>query len=418
MGAALSRKNAYDPTDNGLDGSGTGAIALLAMDFVGTPYSSSDSAWISIIAAAAFLSALSILFIFITSFLRPSLHLGGHTHIKALFGSLLFANLLQAIGTLFNTQWVINGGLRPGAACSAQGGIKQAGNVGSAFWSFMLSAHAFSLLFLRNKTTKRGKWLVMVLGWTLILFVVVIGPLAIQNKENGPYFGPSGYWCWITDAYPAAQTFLEYFFEWMSALFSFLLYTVILLRVRGNLVRKSSGRWSLLWVPRSESWQLSMTRDYLDSSMVRVVTVIVWFPVAYTLLIAPITIARFASYAGAHIPQGFIFFADIIYGLGGFTNLLLLLATRRLLPDLNTLPDFTTPRPRHDKDAPAPASITPFVLTAPPADAEKPLEEGSTGEKSESGVHEKDERRRSADSAVSVQSFESRESQMPLTGAK
>jgi hypothetical protein len=39
--------------------------------------------------------------------------------------------------------------------------------------------------------------------------------------------------------------------------------------------------------------------------------------VIYTVLILPMSIARFASYAGAHIPVAFTFLADFIFALGG-----------------------------------------------------------------------------------------------------
>jgi hypothetical protein len=58
----------------------------------------------------------------------------------------------------------------------------------------MLSLHAFRLLFLRTRIWKGSKWLILVLGWSFIAFVVAAGPLAIQKKSLGPYFGPSGYW--------------------------------------------------------------------------------------------------------------------------------------------------------------------------------------------------------------------------------
>jgi hypothetical protein len=65
--------------------------------------------------------------------------------------------------------------------------------------------------------------------------------------------------------------------EWMSALFSFILYVAVLLRVRGNIIQDVTGKWSLRWVPRRESWQLSFARDYLDSSTVRMAAIIVWY---------------------------------------------------------------------------------------------------------------------------------------------
>lgn len=60
--------------------------------------------------------------------------------------------------------------------------------------TFILSLHAFHLLFLRTRVRKENKWLMLGLGWFFIAFVVAIGPLALQKKNLGPYFGPSGYW--------------------------------------------------------------------------------------------------------------------------------------------------------------------------------------------------------------------------------
>ena len=63
----------------------------------------------------------------------------------------------------------------------------------------------------------------------------------------------------------------------MSAFFSFVLYVVVLLRVRGNLIQDIAGTWSLRWIPRSQSWQLGFARDYLDSCLVKMAAIIVWF---------------------------------------------------------------------------------------------------------------------------------------------
>lgn len=65
--------------------------------------------------------------------------------------------------------------------------------------------------------------------------------------------------------------------EWMSAFFSFILYAAVLLRVRGNLIQDETGKWSLRWVSRGDSWQLAFTRDYLDSCTVKMAAIIVWY---------------------------------------------------------------------------------------------------------------------------------------------
>jgi len=368
MGVALSRHNVPDyQTQYTANTTSSKIIYNASM----TPYMSFESGFISAIVGAAFLSAFSVIMLLVMNVMHPPSRLGDRTHIPLIFGSLIASNFVQSIGTMFDARWVSLGRVSPGTLCSLQGGIKQAGNVGTAVWSFALAHHAFNLLFLRARLTTRSKWITLAVGWTFIVFVVAIGPLAIQRKDLGPYFGPSGFWCWITGQYPASQFFLEYMLEWTSAFFSFLLYVIVLLRVRGNLIHDTAGKWSLQWIPRSESWQLGFVRDYLDSCTVRLAAIIVWYPVTYTVLIVPISIARFASYAGARVPHGFTFLADLIFALGGFANLLLFLGTRRFMPDVSTVPDFSTPRSLLDKDSPKSYGITPFLL-GPREAEEKP----------------------------------------------
>ena len=56
--------------------------------------------------------------------------------------------------------------------------------------------------------------------------------------------------------------------------------------------------------------------------------------------------------------------SDHGFAVIGFANLMLFLGTRRLIPDVATIPDLSTPRSRLDKRSPQAAGITPFVLTS------------------------------------------------------
>lgn len=71
--------------------------------------------------------------------------------------------------------------------------------------------------------------------------------------------------------------------EFLSAGLSFILYSFILLRVRGNLV-SNDGKWSLRFVPSGDSWQLSFARDLVDSSMLRVTQIMVWYVIVSLFL--------------------------------------------------------------------------------------------------------------------------------------
>ncbi|KAM5531402.1 hypothetical protein V8D89_014926 [Ganoderma adspersum] len=289
----------------------------------------------------------------------------GQTRIMPFFVSLLVANVLQAVGTIINAKWVNDRNVVAGHICTAQGGIKQAGNVGMALWSFALSLHVFMLLFKRRMALNAlMSWVLLGVGWFLVAFVVAIGPLAIETTGRGSYFGPSGFWCWITHNYPLEQFYLEYFFEFISAGLSFALYTAVLLRVRGNLVR-TSGKWALRFVPHGERWRLAIRRDMVDSSMMQVAARMVWYPVAYTTLLLPVTISRFYAFSGHDISFRTTIFSDFVFNLQGVVNVALLLATRRFVPDTTALPIFE-PRKRISLSSPEAFGITPFVLPPHP----------------------------------------------------
>ncbi|KAJ7669463.1 hypothetical protein DFH06DRAFT_1181260 [Mycena polygramma] len=311
------------------------------------------------LALAALLSLLSISFYFMKSSLR--MHNYGNTHINGYFRSLLLANFVQSFGTVMNFKWAAEGGVTSGMFCSAQGGIKQAGNVATALWSFVLALHLFNLLFLRAKSTTAGFWCTIVTGWSVVALVVIIGPTVIQRRDKGPYFGISGAWCWITSHYPREQIFLEYFLEYVSAGLCIILYSSVFLRIRGNLVHQD-GKWKLRLLPRGEAWQLSLGRDLIDSSMLQAARKMMWYPVVYTLLLTPITIARLSQFTGADVPFWATVVTDVIFNLTGFANVLLLAATRKCLPDARQLPDFSTGRQNMRKSLWKAKGVTPFTL--------------------------------------------------------
>ncbi|KAF7800361.1 hypothetical protein EIP86_011611 [Pleurotus ostreatoroseus] len=166
--------------------------------------------------------------------------------------------------------------------------------------------------------------------------------------------------CWITDAYPHEQLFLEYFFEWVSSGLSFILYVGILLRVRGNLIHSKSG-WHLRFVPRHERWQLAINRDWLDSSMLTVAARLLWYPISYIILLLPISFSRLYAFGGDEVPFGVTIVADTLFDLQGFVNVILLYATHRLIPDPTVLPN-AAPRKAIDLKSSEAKGITPFTL--------------------------------------------------------
>ncbi|KAH9941236.1 uncharacterized protein BXZ73DRAFT_75195 [Epithele typhae] len=316
-------------------------------------YSPAKVSGVAVLVVAGILSLVAVI---------PALY--GHTH-PALLCIPPGGQRPTGVGTIMNARWIHDRNV-------VSGGIKQAGNVGMALWSFALSAHVFMLLFVRRLSlSAMQSWVILGVGWFLIAFVVVIGPTVIERSGRGPYFGPTGFWCWITGEYPREQFFLEYFFEFLSAFLSFFMYMIVLLRVRGNLTRDSQGKWHLRFVPHGERWRLAIRRDSVDECMMNVAARMIWYPscgpgqVAYTILLVPVTVARFWEFGGHHVPFRATIFADFVFNLQGVANVLLLLITHRFVPHAEALPIFA-PRRNVSMGSPESFGITPFML--PPRD--------------------------------------------------
>jgi len=149
----------------------------------------------------------------------------------------------------------------------------------------------------------------------------------------------------------------------LAAGLCFLLYIAVLLRVRGN-ITIIDGKWRLQFVPRGESWRLHIGRDTIDSSMLKVAAHMVWYPVAYSVVLVPISLTRLTEFAGHVVPFWAIVLSDIVFSMMGFVNVVLLLLTTRLIPDTSALPELTTERKNINSSSTEAMGYTPYVLPA------------------------------------------------------
>ncbi|KIJ43393.1 hypothetical protein M422DRAFT_145125, partial [Sphaerobolus stellatus SS14] len=151
------------------------------------------------------------------------------------FISLILSDLLQAIGSVMNIRWMLIMGVEPGHFCIAQAALKQTGNLGTALWSLVIAFHTFSLLFLRRPISRKLSCITFFAVWIFLGIIIMLGPVIIENNKKGPFWGVSGYWCWITNSYHIEQLTNEYLFMFITVGLSFVLYTLIFLRLRGNI---------------------------------------------------------------------------------------------------------------------------------------------------------------------------------------
>ncbi|KAJ6497820.1 hypothetical protein C8R45DRAFT_984363 [Mycena sanguinolenta] len=252
-------------------------------------------------------------------------HLFVRTHVAAYFISLLMADLIQSIGSIMNAKWVREMTVSTGDACTLQGILKQTADVATAFWTLVIALHTFALLFLELKQSRFTLLTTLVAGWSGIGAIVIAGQAALNTSEKGPFYGISGYWCWISPQYPTSRITLDYMFMFMAAVFSFLLYTLIFLRLRGNIV-VSEGRVSFRRV--GAAWQGKQT----DKQALNIAKQMLLYPVAYTILILPIAASRFSSFAGHDVAFEVTIFSDAVFLLSGVVNVTLFSMSWRMLP--------------------------------------------------------------------------------------
>ncbi|KAF7362109.1 Git3 domain-containing protein [Mycena venus] len=252
-------------------------------------------------------------------------HLFVRTHVAAYFISLLISDLIQAIGSILNARWIRDMAVVVGDFCTLQGVLKQTADVATAFWTLVIAIHTFCLLFLELKSSRFTLLTTLIAGWSGIGAIVIAGPAALNTSHHGPFYGISGYWCWISPEYTTSRITLDYMFMFMAAAFSFVLYTLIFLRMRGNIVVEgrcvSFRRTGTAWRGKQfENQALTIAKQML------------LYPVAYTIIILPIAASRFSTFSGNAVPFEVTIFSAAVFLLSGIVNVTLFTLTRRILP--------------------------------------------------------------------------------------
>jgi hypothetical protein len=172
-------------------------------------------------------------------------------------------------------------------------------------------------------------WATLVAGWSAIAAIVIAGPAALDTAKNGPFFSISGYWCWISPHYPAERITLDYMIMFMAAFFSFVIYTLIFLRLRGNIV--GSG-WHIGFRMLSKETSDTGSEATKGNQAMAIAKQMLLYPVAYCGLILPIAATRFSSWSGHAVPFEVTIFSGTVFLMSGLVNVVLFTTTRRILP--------------------------------------------------------------------------------------
>lgn len=110
----------------------------------------------------------------------------------------LILDLLQSLGWLLSCYNLARDDVLPSFACSVQGFFINSGDVGSSIWSLVIAIHTVLLLAggqrarvwaAEKSTGGKERWILAVCIWLSIVFLGLIGPLAIEglHPEDGPF---------------------------------------------------------------------------------------------------------------------------------------------------------------------------------------------------------------------------------------
>jgi len=243
--------------------------------------------------------------------------------------SLFVFDILQAMGGILDVRWAHRGIVTTGPYCTAQGVIQQIGELGVALITLILAVHTFVAALWRVGLEARGFALFLVVLVTIFIALWVgIGSGIHKNYET-----PTPYWCWISPSFPGERLGGEYIWLWLALFASVLLYIPLYFWTEGRLdVDKT--KWY--------KFQVSNLNQQVEYTQRRAALGMLLYPLAYSLVVLPLSIARWSQFSGRDVPSAATFFGVAMYNLSGAINVFLLLTVRPQLlllirPDLDEL---------------------------------------------------------------------------------
>ncbi|TFY73252.1 hypothetical protein EWM64_g10760, partial [Hericium alpestre] len=216
--------------------------------------------------------------------------------------------------------------------------VKQTADIGIAFWSLMIAFHTFHVFFSDLPARRSTMCGILISGWSATGAVVIAGPATMQPDEHGPFYGITDGRCFITESYNLQRGLLDYMIMILSATCAFIIYIVISRRLHSTSQRKSEKPSETLYLKK-------LGRQML------------LYPVAYALLILPVTVERSVTWFGhGHVSLAATTFCDTVYLLSGLVHAILFICTRPMLADRDAVPQIVISKPHFLESS---VSITP-----------------------------------------------------------
>ncbi|KAI0348397.1 hypothetical protein BDW22DRAFT_1350595 [Trametopsis cervina] len=275
------------------------------------------------------------------------------THVHWYFLSLLVSELIQSAGGIIDVKWIREAGVTEGETCTAQGVLKQIGDVSVAFASLAIALHTFFALVFRWRPEPRSKLPFFVIGFIWI-FVVLIAAISLGTHKGKDYYGNTQFWCWITEQYPVQRIVLEYLWLWITCFLNFLLYVPIAFVMRYDCTLVIAN-WQIRFLKNSETGRATPRLEK------RLALQMLVYPAVYTITTLPIAVTRWLGFTGHQVPWAATVFADVLFASSGYLNVMVFTLTRpRLLPDRETKERPFSMGPPRQSGSPVPSSLSTF----------------------------------------------------------
>jgi hypothetical protein len=244
------------------------------------------------------------------------------THFHLYFLSLLFADLVQAIGGVMGVAWIVSARVEEGPLCVAQGLIKQVGDVGVALTSMAIAIHTLLVLAFKISPHRGTAYTVVGLIWVFIALNV-----GISLGTHRGYYGNTGYWCWITPHFSVQRIILEYFWLYLACFVNIVVYVFLFLVVKGVVVVQG-GKIHIPPKKDRVAAQLASDRSKTFKEAGDVAMQLLYYPAVYIITVLPVAFARWFAFTGHQVPFGATAFASILFSSSGLLNVILFKVTR------------------------------------------------------------------------------------------
>lgn len=227
--------------------------------------------------------------------------------------SLFVYDILQAVGGILNIRWAHVGIVTTGPYCTAQGIIKQIGELGVALITLILTIHTFTTALWRVGAEARC-FAFGIVALTCLFVGLWVG---IPNGIHKDFETPTPYWCWIGPKYDEERLSGEYLWMWIALFATMVMYVPVHLWMKGRL-SVDDEKWYKFHLEKSE----------VEYSERRATLGILFYPLAYSLVVIPLSVSRWLLFSHKNVPSAATFFGIIMFNLSGAINVLLFLIVR------------------------------------------------------------------------------------------